>query len=397
VAELHSRARTITAVLIGVALTATAGCSDDPKPQAKPTPPTTSTTTTAKPTPKPPAPKVTGAGFPADLLAVMNRVYIGGTVPVTKAVGNTMLRRKAPKKSLKVIGRVGRWKATPIASVAYGNDVTLLAKDKTGWKVVGGWWPSLGLPKRVPARTTRVLAIGSDARPNQTVSKARADSIHIVGVDAKGVGGIVGIPRDSWVPISGGGTDKLNAALTFGGATGMVRSVERTSGVQIDGYVMTGFKGFRAMVSDMGGIRFVSSQVLKNDAGKTLLKVGVNLLRGEPALSVARERHNLANGDFGRSHNQGRLILAGMGMATKAGPTDLPVYLSAMGPHIQTDLTPEEILNLTAAMYFTNPNKVPNKVAPGSVGTRGGGQSVVLLGGGARSLFSDMKDGRLGG
>jgi len=37
---------------------------------------------------------------------------------------------------------------------------------------------------------------------------------------------------------------------------------------------------------------------------------------------------------------------------------------------------------------------MPNKVAPGSVGMRSG-QSVVLLGSGARSMFADLRDGRL--
>jgi LCP family protein required for cell wall assembly len=242
----------------------------------------------------------------------------------------------------------------------------------------------------------RVLAIGSDARPQQRVDGQRADALHIVGVDAKGVGGIVGIPRDSWMPLASGGTNKVNAALAFGGAKGTSRTVANYSGVQIDGYVMTGFKGFRAMVNDMGGIRFVASQVMRSSHGTTLLKKGVNVLRGEPALNVARERKTLPNGDFGRSANQGRLILAGLTMAQKGGAAKLPKYLTAMGPHIHTDLSAAQILNLSAAALVTNPAKVPSKVTPGGVGTRGG-QSVVVLGGGAQSLFKDIRDGRLGG
>ena len=157
----------------------------------------------------------------------------------------------------------------------------------------------------------RVLAIGSDARPKQKVASQRADSLHIIGVDSKGVGGIVGIPRDSWVSLASGGTNKINAALAFGGPQGVVKTVSRMSGVPIDGYVMVGFKGFRAMINAMGGLRYVAPAVFKGEHG-ILAKKGLNVLRGEPALSFARERHTLSNGDFGRSANQGRLIKAGM-------------------------------------------------------------------------------------
>lgn len=384
----------VTAGVVTLALLAS-GCSGDSKDKAAPSPTsTTSTTTTTKPAPPPL--RVTAKGLPSDLVATMKVVYLGGKVPATGDVAGYVGKRNPLKKSVALTGSTGRWKNVPIAAVAYGKDVTLLVKDRKKWTVVGGWWPSLGLQQRVPSKTMRVLAIGSDARPKEKVSSTRADSLHIIGVDAKGVGGIVGIPRDSWVPLASGGTNKINAALAFGGATGVTRTVQSNSGVRIDGYVMTGFKGFRGMVNTMGGIRFVASEVLKSGKGATLLKKGVNLLRGEPALNVARERHALPNGDFGRSANQGRLILAGMGMARSGGAAKLPKYLSAMWPHVETNLSAAQVLNLSAAALVTDPTKVPNKVAPGGVGMRSG-QSVVLLGGGAQSLFRDIKDGRLGG
>lgn len=382
----------MTAVALSLALLA-AGCSEDPKPQAKPSPSTSSPTSTTQ---APPPVAVTGKGLPKDLLATMRAVYLGGTVPASGDVAKYVAKRKTGTKSVAVTGGVGTWKGTPIAAVGQGKDVTLLVKNKKGWTVVGGWWPSLGLKQRVPTKTMRVLAIGSDARPQQRVDGQRADALHIIGVDALGVGGIVGIPRDSWVPLASGGSGKVNAALAFGGAKGQTRTVQNATGVPIDGYVMTGFKGFRGMVNAMGGIKFVAASALKSSHGGTLLKKGVNVLKGEPALNVARERKTLPNGDFGRSANQGRLILAGMGMAGSGGAAKLPRYLTKMSPHIHTDLSAAQILNLSAASLVTSPGKVPNKVAQGGVGTRSG-QSVVLLGGGAQSLFQDMKDGRLGG
>ncbi|TPG14836.1 LytR family transcriptional regulator [Pedococcus bigeumensis] len=382
----HLPRRSVLLGLLAAPLTVAACSKDQPKPGG----PTTTSATTAT-TAAPPV-QVTGAGLPADLLGTMTALYLGGKVPAGGAVAAALAKRKSLTAPPKVAGSVGKWKGVPIAVVASGSDLTLLVKGKS-WSVVGGWWPSLGVATS-PVATMRVLAIGSDARPNQKVASQRSDSLHIIGVDSKGVGGIVGIPRDSWVPLASGGTNKINAALPFGGPKNVVKTVSRTSGVQLDGYLMTGFKGFRAMINAVGGLRYVAPAVFKGEHG-ILAKKGLNILRGEPALSFARERHTLKNGDFGRSQNQGRLMLAGMSMARAGGPKALVKYLGAMSPHVETDLSTEQVLNLGASVFRASPNTVKNVVVPGGVGTRSG-QSVVLLGSGALSIFRDMRNGRLG-
>ena len=366
-----------------------AACS---KAKPKPAAPSSSSTTTT--TTAPPKPRVTGAGLPADLLTVLTSLYLGGGVPSSGAVAAALGKRKPVAQPPKVVGTTGSWKGTSIATVTTGKDLTLLVKGGKGWTVVGGWWPSLSVG-RPALKTMRVLAVGSDARNPQPVTKCRGDALHIIGVDpAKGVGGIVGIPRDSWVPMARGGNAKINAALVFDGVGGLVHAVSRVSGVPIDGYVITGFKGFRAMVSALGGIVVVARSSLKSVDGFQIVKPGTNRLDAKHALAFARERKHLSNGDFGRSLNQGVLIKSGVAMAQKAGAAQLARLLSRMGPHLQTDLSVEEVLNLSASLYLSPAAAIPNKVVPGDVGTRDG-QSVVLLGGGARSIFADMRDGHL--
>ena len=366
-----------------------AACTKEEKKAATPSSSTTTTT--------PPAlsrPRVTGKGLPTDLLSVMTTLYLGGKVPATGAVATSLARRKVGKKALRVTGSTASWKGTAIATVVQGKDVTLLVKDGS-WKVVGGWWPSLRVA-RPPFATMRVLAIGSDARTPQPVEKCRADALHIIGVDAKGVGGIVGIPRDSWVPLaSGGGNAKVNAALVFGGVKGQVRTVAKASGVPIDGYVIAGFKGFKDMVRAIGGIHYVADKALKSIDGMQITKRGNNLLDAQRALAFARERKHLPNGDFGRSAHQGELIKAGMVMARRLGPARLAGLLGKLAPHLGTDLTPAQVLNLSASVFLGNPAAVRNTVVPGSIGTRER-QSVVLLGGAARGTFKDIRNGRLG-
>ena len=381
--------RSVLLGLIAAPLTL-AACSKD-EPAGGPS----STTTAPSPT-TPPSPSVTGAKLPADLLATLTALYLGGKPATSGATVASAVAKRTPRTgAVEVTGTTGTWQGTPIATIAQGSDVTLLVKTKEGWTVVGGWWPSLKVG-RPGFPTMRILAIGSDARNPEPVTKSRADALHIIGVDAtKGVGGIVGIPRDSWVSLSSGGSGKINAALVFGGVSGQVKTVARATGVQIDGYVIAGFKGFRGMVKSLGGIVFVAAKALKSVDGLAIVKPGSNKLDATHALALARERKHLPNGDFGRSANQGAIIRAGMVMAQKAGPGALAGLLSKMGPHLSTDLNVTEVLNLSASLYLSNSAKVPNKVVPGAIGTREG-QSVVLLGSGAKSIFADMKNGRLG-
>ena len=82
-------------------------------------------------------------------------------------------------------------------------------------------------------------------------------------------------------------------------------------------------------------------------------------------------------------------------MARSGGHKALVKYLGALSANVETDLSAAQVLNLAASVYQASPNTVKNVVAPGGVGTRSG-QSVVLLGSGARTIFRDMKNGRLG-
>ena len=386
----HLPRRSVLLGLLAAPLTLAACSKDEPKAAARTIGSSTPTTTSA------PSPRVTGAGLPADLLAAMTALYLGGKVQTAGgSVASAIAKRARRTGAVAVRGTTGTWKGAPIATIVEGKDVTLLVKGKEGWAVVGGWWPSLKV-SRPAFPTMRILAIGSDARSPEPVTKSRADALHIIGVHAtKGVGGIVGIPRDSWVSLSSGGNGKVNAALVFGGVSGQVKTVARATGVPIDGYVIAGFKGFRGMVRSLGGIVFVASKALQSVDGLAIVKPGSNKLDATHALALARERKHLPNGDFGRSANQGAIIRSGMVMAQKAGPSALAGLLSKMGPHLSTDLSVSEVLNLSASLYLSNSAKVANTVVPGAIGTREG-QSVVLLGSGAKRIFADMKNGLLG-
>ena len=69
------------------------------------------------------------------------------------------------------------------------------------------------------------------------MESGRADALQLVVLDTvKRRGVVVGFPRDSYVPIPGHGTSKINAAMTFGGPRLLVATFERLTGLTIDYY-----------------------------------------------------------------------------------------------------------------------------------------------------------------
>jgi LCP family protein required for cell wall assembly len=242
-----------------------------------------------------------------------------------------------------------------------------------------------------------ILAIGSDARPRGSVTRSLADSLHIIGVNPRtNVASILGIPRDSYVPIPGGGSQKINASLFRGGPELTVETVERLSGIKMDAYMLVGFEGFRQMVSEVGGIEMVIPQAMSDAASGAYFKPGRTRLDGPEALAFSRNRKGVRGGDFGRSLNQGRLMIAALREFRadfRKDPSNAFRWVLSGARYLRTDLTFTEMVDLAFAALDVD--KVKNRVVSGSGGFVGGA-SVVRLGSSAQTMFSDLRrDGTL--
>src|SRR5699024_2560646 len=87
------------------------------------------------------------------------------------------------------------------------------------------------------------------------VGDGRTDTIVLMHVSDSGKSTMVSIPRDSYVPIPGHGTDKINAAFAIGGPQLLVQTVEGATGLRIDHYAEIGFGGFAGVVDAVGGVK----------------------------------------------------------------------------------------------------------------------------------------------
>lgn len=386
------------ALFLGVSVLLTSalvlsGCTSSPTKVDEP-----STTTTVAPTS--PAvvtpPTFTATGMPAALAAIIKPLYYGGTVPASTSAALVLHKRKPVGATSLVVakGSVSSFKGVAIAVVTSGSDVTLAVASPT-WRVVGGWWPSVGVAAPSLGGARRVLMVGSDARPGQSVTKSRADSLHIVGVDGRGGGGVLGIARDSYVNLATGGKGKINSALATGGPAALQRTVVSATGVPLEGYVITGFDAFKRIIDGIGGLPMKVPVTVVGAGADVTIKAGANLLTGRAALAYGRQRHTVAGGDFGRSANQGLLIMAAGAFTKLLGPAKLPGILHIAAPNVTTNLSAEQVLTFAAAAFITSPNKVHNRVAAGSFGWTADRQSIVLFDANARRYFADIRNGNL--
>ena len=223
------------------------------------------------------------------------------------------------------------------------------------------------------------LALGSDARPGEARLRTRADAIQMVGVNLRtGHGSVIGIPRDSWVDIPGHGSNRVNAALYFGGPQLMATTVGNLVGVQPDYVVVTTFTGFRAMVQAIGGITVDSRLAFTDDNMIGSIKQGPNRLNGFEALFFSRARHFLPRGDFDRSANQ-QETLRGILRQVRARE-DEPGFMErstyAVMKHLNTNLSPTELFRLAENLTVVDPGRFRGCVLNGTIGTVNGASIV---------------------
>jgi LCP family protein required for cell wall assembly len=250
-----------------------------------------------------------------------------------------------------------------------------------------------------PAHVVWVLALGSDARPGQPLTRSRADAIQLVGLNLRtGDGVVFGVPRDSWVQIDGHGSNRVNSAMYLGGPQLMGRTVGRMFGVDVDYVFVAGFSGFERMVRAIGGVTVRSRLAFSDDNLPGRYRVGKNRVNGTRALNFGRMRHFLPRGDFDRSANQSQLVKA---IAREVHQhEDKPGFMErgvlAAVRDLHTDLSPVELYRFAQAATDVHPGKLRSCVLRGSIGNIGGASVVIPDLAQARRLGADtLADGRL--
>jgi polyisoprenyl-teichoic acid--peptidoglycan teichoic acid transferase len=255
-----------------------------------------------------------------------------------------------------------------------------------------------------PAVKKRIvlLTIGSDSGAPKfgrggSMESGRADALQLVVLDTvKRRGSVLSFPRDSYVPIPGHGTNKINAAMAFGGPPLLVATFEQLTGLTIDYYAVTSFDGLTDIVNKVGGVRVDVDMNLRDHFAGAFLNKGRQTLNGRQALSYARARKTLPGGDFDRSRHQGQILLGGLGTFQRQvakDPTQVMSWLAVLRDEVKTDLPFPELLRLALLATRVPPASIRNVPVPGTAGNAGGA-SVVRLTPGAYALFARVRAGK---
>jgi polyisoprenyl-teichoic acid--peptidoglycan teichoic acid transferase len=263
-------------------------------------------------------------------------------------------------------------------------------------------------------RPLAILLLGSDGGPprDDDPMKSRADGFQLLFVSAeRDRATFVSLPRDSWVPVTGLGDNKINACLTRG-PENCVTTVENAFGIEIDGYLATSMWGFADAVNEFVGCPVGDPELTRdcsrglkvdvdftctaNCGGFAIPRSGVQQVSGFEALTIARNRGQRAAGDFTRSESQAELLaIAHAEMQAEGSVARMMDALRILRRHSVTDLTLPQLARLGLDAMRLDPANVERILAPARLGTVGAA-SVVFLNDATYDIIAEAAEtGRL--
>jgi LCP family protein required for cell wall assembly len=286
-------------------------------------------------------------------------------------------------------------------AAAYFFPVVVAGVGQTGQTVIVPPSNSPGVkatptPSAAPGAPFTVLLLGSDDDGKN--KSPLTQSMILVRVDpaSKHVT-MESIPRDLWVPLSTGGSAKIDAAYAYGGPAAAIATVQRNFHVHIDEYAWVGLTGLVKLIDLLGGVDvFVTNPVLDDaypddiNGGflygyKTVAVLpGAQHLDGAHALQYVRSRHNDINGDFGRSARQQEVLLAMKVKASTLNAADLPDIVSALSGKFKTSMGLDRVRSLLSVANAFDLGNVKQVVLYAGLytsydhGAAYGGQSVII-------------------
>lgn len=146
-----------------------------------------------------------------------------------------------------------------------------------------------------------ILIVGSDKRASEPEDPGRSDTTILLRLDPdRNAIALMSIPRDLKVDIPGYGTEKFNAAYTYGGPRLTLRVVKELTGLPINHVVNVDYLGFVRAVDAINCVyvdvdrRYYHSNVgvpPSEQYAEINVQPGYQLLCGKKALQYVRYRH----------------------------------------------------------------------------------------------------------
>lgn len=185
-------------------------------------------------------------------------------------------------------------------------------------------------------------------------SAYRTDTIILARVDPRNKKvTLISIPRDTMIDMGSHGTQKINAAYSFGGAAYATEVVSEFAGVSISHYAEIDMDGFADIVDAIGGVTVNLPVAVKDPKYTGLdLPAGKQKLDGKTAALLGRARHaydSYGGGDFYRAANQRMLIGAVIKKVMGSGAGTIVSTVNTLAGYVTTDMTVSSITQLATS------------------------------------------------
>jgi LCP family protein required for cell wall assembly len=253
--------------------------------------------------------------------------------------------------------------------------------------------PSASAAAQTLSSPFTILLLGSDDDSKFNADHVLTQSMILVRVvPATKQVTMLSIPRDLYVPLSVGGTGKIDGAYSYGGPGAAIATVEQNFGVHVDDYIWVGLLGLIKLIDAIGGIDVVTSHPVLDDYYpadvlsswpydylRVAVLAGPQHLGGLAAMQYVRSRHGDLQSDFGRSQRQQQVLLAIRQKAKQLTAADIPTIANAVGGELKTSITVGRVAELLPlAASFDNPDAITQIVLlPPYTHGGGPGSSVI--------------------
>lgn len=224
-----------------------------------------------------------------------------------------------------------------------------------------------------PGSPFTVLLLGSDNDTKFDAKNLLTQSMILVRVDpASRHVTMLSIPRDLYVPLSGGGSGKVMAAYSYGGADAAIATVSRDFQVRIDDYVWIGLHGLVKLIDLVGGVDVTITNPVLDDFypndlesanpysyKRVAVLAGPQHLDGLRAMEYVRSRHSDLQGDVGRGKRQQQVLLALRAKAKYLNSADIPDLAATFNGEFKTSIPIDRIRSLLPlASAMSDPSQV---------------------------------------
>ncbi len=225
-------------------------------------------------------------------------------------------------------------------------------------------------------------AAGFDENDSRTEGRENlgvlSDTIMLLRVDPQSTQAqLLSFPRDLWVNIPGAGEQKINAALSAGGAQTLIDTISENFDVPVHHYVEVDWLGFENLVAAVDGVPMYFDKPLRDPAtGLNVPNAGCVTLSPEQALAFARSRSLEysedggvtyavdGSGDLGRISRQQAFIRVAIQRAIDQGVRNpitlnslVNVGIDAVGA-IDTELGADDLITLGSAFSSFEPDQL---------------------------------------